>query len=222
MLQPPQWIVWNLFLAAIPAALGYATAWAIEHYSLKGKGGIPVWVWTPLILLWLAFLPNACYLLTEWRHFLLSPNSPIGFVREAAADKDRALLLYVFQQSWLFFLYTGFGLAAFALAIRPMERLLMQSKSSGGVRIIQILLLAALFLLTSLGVYLGLIVRLNSWDIVTRPLHVLAVIENSLYNPTLRKAILVFAVLLFLLYRFVDIFIDGLALRLKAAPSGKR
>lgn len=218
MLQAPQWIVWNLFLAIIPVALGYGVAWCIERYSLSGKGGVAWWVWTPLVLAWFAFLPNACYLLTEWRHFLLSPASPIGFMREAAADKDRRLLLTIFTQSWVFFLYTGVGLLAFALSIRPMERLLGKTSVPGAVRL---LLGVALFVLTSLGVYLGLIVRLNSWDILRRPLYVLDVAGAVLLVPVRLKAILVFAALLWLLYKFVDIFLDGLALRFKSAPASK-
>ena len=71
------------------------------------------------------------------------------------------------------------------------------------------------FLLTSLGVYLGLIVRLNSWDIVTRPGRVLDIAVRAVLNPLLLETILVFAFLLWLLYETVDIWVDGLMDRLR-------
>ena len=71
------------------------------------------------------------------------------------------------------------------------------------------------FLLTSLGVYLGLIIRLNSWDIATRPKHVWSILLNALGNTLVLKTVAVFALLLWLAYEIANIWADGLALRIK-------
>src|ERR1051325_7098363 len=80
MLHP---VYWNLFLAIIPVPLGYLTAWAL---SKRGeKRNLPVWLAFPIALAWLVFLPNICYLLTEWRHLLF--DAPWAGLRDRG-DSD--------------------------------------------------------------------------------------------------------------------------------------
>ena len=62
------WFVWNVFLAVIPVGLAYTIRLLVNQ-----DGTIRPMLRAPVLLLWLvwlAFLPNTCYLLTEWRHFL--------------------------------------------------------------------------------------------------------------------------------------------------------
>jgi uncharacterized membrane protein len=205
-MQTWSWIFWNLFLAAIPVGLAYLWTSCVQRYSLKRKAGVPWFFWTPLILLWLAFLPNTCYLLTEWRHFLFDAD----FVElRGAAAGSRVLMLDVARQGLFFLLYSGFGILCFLFAIRPVELLLQKTTISKAVW------MTPLFLLTSLGVYLGLILRFNSWDLITRPARIGHIILSTLSNPLLIKTILIFAVLLWLAYEIANIWADGLALRIK-------
>jgi uncharacterized membrane protein len=198
-------IGWNLFLAAIPVALGYFLLW-----GLGGKGRrriIPAWVAAPLGVIWLAFLPNTCYLLSEWRHLLIDQRW-MGVV-SAAQENDR-YAMYTLARASLFFLgYSGAGVMMFVLAVRPIERFLRTAGIS------MIVVAPFLFWLTSLGVYMGLIVRLNSWDLWNRPAHVLDVAANAVTNSTLLGSITVFAILLWALYEAVDLWVDGLADRLR-------
>jgi uncharacterized membrane protein len=204
-LQSLSWILWNLFLSAIPVGLVYLWTYGIQRYSLKRKG-IPWIVFTPFIVLWILFLPNTCYLLTEWRHFLFDPHY-VG-LREAV-ESNRALMLRVARQGLFFLCYSGFGVLCLLYAIRPAEQLLTR------LRVQKPLWMAPLFLLTSLGVYLGLIVRLNSWDFATRPAHVWRTTWVALASPRIFETIVIFAVLLWLCYEIASIWADGLALRLK-------
>jgi uncharacterized membrane protein len=203
-MQSWHWILWNLSLAAIPVVLASLLAAGAGAWTLRRKR-VPWIVWTPLALAWFAFLPNTCYLLTEWRHFLF--DSHFTGLREAA-DTNRLLMLAVARQGLFFLLYSAFGVLCFGLSIRPVERLLRQARAP--------LLLWAVpfFFLTSLGVYMGLVVRLNSWDIVTRPGHVLHVALRAMANPLLLRTIVVFAIMLWLLYEVVDIWVDGVTARL--------
>lgn len=212
MLQTPTWILYNIFLASIPVLLGYAlAAWLNRKRSKRG--------WTPLFVLvtvlltaaWLAFLPNTCYLLTEWRHYIFSPA--MADLR-AAADTNRSRLH--FASFGLFYvIYSGVGVLCFALAIRPVDRALSRRP------VPKPLLAIPFFLLLSLGVYMGLIVRLNSWDLVLRPGLVWATWMHAAETPALLRAILIFAFLLWLLYLVVDIWIDGVELRLRKRRSGR-
>ena len=67
----------------------------------------------------------------------------------------------------------------------------------------------------SLGVYLGLIERLNSWNVVNHPAYVLRVTLIALTTPHLVRVISAFAVLLWIIYQLGDVWADGMALRLR-------
>ena len=82
------------------------------------------------------------------------------------------------------------------------------------------LLAIPFFLLVSLGVYLGLIVRLNSWDLLSRPRYVADIALDAFTRPLLLKAIFVLAAFLWVLYVTVDIWLDGFQARfLKSSNS---
>lgn len=204
-MQSPNWILWNMFLSAIPVGLVYLWTYCIRHYSLKRRG-VHWLAFTPLIVLWVAFLPNTCYLLTEWRHFLFDRD----FVEmRDAAGSDRTLMLHVARQGLFFLCYSGFGVLCLLYAIRPAEQFLTK------LRVQKALWMVPLFLFTSLGVYLGLIVRLNSWEIVSRPLGVWDTTLNALSSSLVVKTVVVFAFLLWICYEIASVWADGLTLRIK-------
>ncbi len=196
-------VLWNVFLAALPVLFAGLLTAASAHFRKAGKP-FPWFVWLPLGLLWLAFLPNACYLVTEWRHFLFQ-----GFPYALQTYSGRMALIFIAKDGLFFLLYSLTGCLCFALAIRPIERLLRKAGHN------PFLWAVPFFFLVSLGVYLGLFIRLNSWNIVTHPSTVLAITVHTLSDVQLFKAIVVFGFLLFLLYEVVDIFLDGVALRLE-------
>lgn len=195
---------WNLFLAVIPVALAYALAW-----GLGGRGRqrhLPLWVCLPLALGWLAFLPNTCYLLTEWRHLLFDQRWADLL---DSGNTDRRAMLSTAKWALFFLAYSGTGVLLFALAIRPMERRLRTTGRHS------LLYAPPFFFLMSLGVYLGLIVRLNSWDIVQRPLYCWQKAMEALVNPTLLVSICVFALILWGTYEAVDLWVEGVTDRLR-------
>lgn len=63
-------LVWNLFLAWIPLWLAIPMLWLEPRRGWRGMA-----VWLGLGCLWLLFLPNAPYLLTDLIH--LSPRYPV-------------------------------------------------------------------------------------------------------------------------------------------------
>jgi len=195
-------VVWNVFLAVLPVCFAGLLTVVCERFRKAGRP-CPWFVWLPLGLCWLAFLPNACYLLTEWRHFFFQ-----GLPYAYQNYEGRAALIFIAKDSLFFLIYSLTGCLCFALAIRPVERLLRSAGAKPA------LLAAPFFFLVSLGVYLGLFIRLNSWNIVTHPDRVLAIALHTLSDIQIVKAIVVFGFLLFLLYEILDIFLDGVALRL--------
>jgi uncharacterized membrane protein len=194
-------VAWNGVLALIPVGLAYSALWVSR---LPGRPVVRRGFMAALGLAWLAFLPNTCYLLTEWRHFLFNLDVQDLFVR---SHNEPFLLAQLLGWSAFYLLYSGFGMMTFTLAIRPMESL--ASRRGAAVWFWTLPFFVAL----SLGVYLGLVVRLNTWDIFGRPAVVWRSIVQIGGHPRLAAFIVAFGVFLWLTYESIDIWIDGLAER---------
>lgn len=198
---------WNMLLAVIPVVLAYLICWMLNRSKQQRR------VWTRLFtgllaVCWLAFLPNSCYLLSEWRHFLPTGTFIDLYLNWKEAGSKEAIL-WLFADTLFYFCYTTFGMLTFTLAIRPMARL---AKSRGYPTT---LLAVPLFLLVSLGVFLGLMKRLNSWDLVTDPGVVWNKVVVILHRPWDLGFIAAFAAFLWLAFLVTDIWIDGFRLRWK-------
>ncbi|MCL5102636.1 MAG: DUF1361 domain-containing protein [Armatimonadetes bacterium] len=190
-------VIWNAFLAIIPVALAYS----IERIlGRQPRSTLSVSVAALLGLVWLGFLPNTCYLVTEWRHFLEYLDRGDLFLR---SQYDNVLLVKLCAFSLFYMLYSGFGLLAYAMAIRPISRAIQ--RLSGDPRTWAI----PLFLASSLGVYLGLVLRFNSWDLAANPAKVWNEIVEVSHRPALTLFIAGFGVFLWVCYRAVDIWIEG-------------
>jgi uncharacterized membrane protein len=205
-----QWVRWNVFLAVIPVVAAYALAFGAARWTIRSHR-VPWIAWLPLFLVWIAFLPNTCYLLTEWRHFLF--NDPIPQILRRT-DTNRESVVQIAKWGTFFILYSGVGAVCFVLSIRPVHRLLKSVGVPGW------LVGVPFFSLASLGVYLGLIVRLNSWDIIKHPGNVWNESVQSARDPTIFKLTAAFAVLLWLMYWIGDVWFDGLMGRIAKGRRG--
>lgn len=198
------WFAWNTFLAAIPVVLAHAIRRLVNNDgSIRPLLKVPVFV---LGLAWLAFLPNTCYLITEWRHFL----SIIDYGQFAArVHSNPADVILLMEITLFYFVFSGIGVLAFALAVRPIARI-------AKVRGMNLWVWGAfLFLLMSVAVYLGLVLRFNSWDLIWRPNLVWMSALELAFHPTRSLMIVIFAGILWLVYLMIDIWVDGLALRVR-------
>ncbi len=165
--------VWNIFLATLP----YFFARIFLHTSRTLFK-------TTFFLLWLLFLPNAPYLITDLIH--LRPRDPIPFQFD---------IVLFFCFSW-----TGLLLGARSLAIISQSLFRKLDSPFYNVAMYTTLLLAGI------GIYIGRYLRWNSWDIFTRPV---LVIEDSLASISSTKAlftILGYSMLLGLAYRLIPVF----------------
>lgn len=125
---------WNLFLAFIP--------WWISSY-LRQKNTLRLKD-TPLVLIWLLFLPNAPYILTDLFHLKHRPSIPLWF--------DLVLILS----------FAFLGLLVFYRSLKDMITLFKKHLSP---RVLMPVICVMLWLI-SFGLYLGRFLRLNSWDIM--------------------------------------------------------
>jgi len=146
---------WNLILAWIPY-LG--SLWA-GHIHERSPGQ-----WWKLLLpgaLWLAFFPNAPYIITDFWHLQERWPVPVWY--------DIGMLAA--------FALAGLFLAAFSLRI--MQGLI---RAYAGAALGWLFALAVVGL-GGLGVYLGRFLRWNSWDLVLHPRGVLGDVATRLAHP---------------------------------------
>ncbi len=143
-------LVWNLFLAAVP--LGLALGLSCVRQRLIGVG---------LLAGWLLFFPNAPYVFTDFIHLSPYGRAPLWF--------DVLLLAsFALTALWL-------GLVSLHLVHEWIERHV--SPLAGWA----VVLLACP--LAGFGVYLGRFGRWNSWDLLHRPVALLADVVAQLSTP---------------------------------------
>lgn len=135
-------LVWNLFLAWIPFVLAYII------YVLSWKRALLYIIVPVFSLLWLIFLPNAPYLLTDLQH-LNQPttNVPLWY--------DVLLMIW--------FSWTGMLLGVISLYLMHEVIIRAFGKTLGW------LFVFIVSALSSIGIYLGRFLRWNSWDILQAP-----------------------------------------------------
>jgi uncharacterized membrane protein len=148
-------LIWNLFLAWLP--YGFSMVAAGLHQAYKKRW----WLQLAPGLAWLAFFPNAPYLVTDLYHLEYRPPVPMWF--------DIGLIsIYAF---------TGLFLAAASL--RTMQSL-VGAYLGGWVS----WLFACLSIgLGGLGIYLGRFGRVNSWDLLLNPFRIARELAAPVLNP---------------------------------------
>jgi uncharacterized membrane protein len=148
-------IAWNLFLAWIPFVL------ALVVYARSDGAFFSGPVLAAISLLWLVFLPNAPYLVTDLKYVGSDSGVPVLY--------DVVLLT---AAAWAGLLL---GLVSLFLMHMVWQRVL-------GVLNAWAVVVVALAL-SSFGIYLGRIQRWNSWDVFTRPLSLTGQIAQGLLDP---------------------------------------
>jgi len=160
-----QWMLYNVFLALLPVIFIYL--------AVKSKSIFFRTIW---FLLWLFFLPNTLYLLTDITHFSESiEKTPAPF----------APLTVI-----LFILLMLVGVVTFLLALSTLEKFLQKKKINN-----IFLLLIIINLLVGFGIILGRVERANSWDILLHPLILLWNAYTILLYPKLLTAAFIWGII---------------------------
>lgn len=147
-------LVWNLFLAWVP----YGVTLGLRSLHDRRARSLSL---VPFFLVWLGFLPNAPYLVTDFIHLRFRDGAPLWF--------DAVMLAS--------FAWAGVGLGAASL--RGGSRI-VRARGGAWAAAAFVPLVA---LATGFGIYLGRFVRLNTWDVATRPGTVLVQVLSPLVHP---------------------------------------
>jgi uncharacterized membrane protein len=147
-------VAWNLFLAWVSLGLAVCLIRSLRRSR---------WMdWQNLVLtgLWLAFLPNAWYVLTDFIH--VSPSVEISQLY------DIVLI------SLLVVIGFSLGFASLFLVHRELLRRLSAAKSY--------LFIEAAILVASFAIYIGRDLRWNTWDVIANP-GVFINVSNRIVDP---------------------------------------
>ncbi|MFN0148120.1 MAG: DUF1361 domain-containing protein [Dehalococcoidia bacterium] len=159
-------LVWNLVLAWVPFVLAIAVYGGYRHGA---HGGYLL----ALSVLWLLFLPNAPYIVTDFVHLQYATGVPRWFDALAVGAYAATGLLLGFASLYLMQ----------AVAARTI-----------GVRLTWWWVVAVLCL-SSVGIYLGRYQRLNSWDVVRQPRRIIDMVQERLQAPFANETLLVVTLL---------------------------
>ena len=173
------YMVWNLFLAWIPLLL---IIWLLRTLKRKPWSS---WRGIGLSVLWLGFLPNSFYMVTDYIHLQDAPRIDVLY--------DAVMLTS--------FVFTGLALGFISLYLFHVE-LQKRLPEMSSARVIGFILL-----LCSIAIYLGRSLRWNTWDLFVNPAGILFDVSERIINPQAHPQMFVtvisFFVLLSVLYLFV-------------------
>ena len=168
-------LIWNLFLAYIPYFLSSSIYKNFFNTSKKIQNSF-------YGLIWLLFIPNSFYILTDFTHLHFKTT---------------------FQFSLDMLIISGFSFVGFyvgLLSIHTIRQLVIAKygNTKGNIFILTISFLSAF------GIYLGRVLRFNSWDIISKPIqlaytsiYALFSLETIIYTLQLGTIILISYILFY-------------------------
>ncbi|WP_282786984.1 DUF1361 domain-containing protein [Flavobacterium croceum] len=145
-------LVWNTFLGIIPLLIS-----SYIHFTgeLLSKTKLII-----LLLIWLVFLPNSFYIITDVVH--LPKSSKHLFWLDATIILSCAITGF----------YAGF------ISINQISQV-VQLKYAIKIQQWHLLLLA---ILSGFGIYIGRILRFNSWDIILQPTYLIETLLQQIID----------------------------------------
>ncbi|MBR9921069.1 MAG: DUF1361 domain-containing protein [Bacteroidetes bacterium] len=130
----------------------------ISRYMRPDQSGLFFW---PLFFLWLLFFPNAPYLITDFIHF------------------GESLGTTFFLELATFSLFAAAGVSLGCYSLLQVHRCLNERFNRHFTKFA----ILSIWLLSSVGIYIGRRIRFNSWDAFTRPDAVLATFVEYISQP---------------------------------------
>jgi uncharacterized membrane protein len=153
-------LVWNLFLAWLPYLAALWAAWRAGQRGATGWGLRAFGAALPALALWLLFLPNAPYLLTDLVHL---PGMSFVWWYDAGT-------------------MAAFVWAGCLLGVASLHVVAGEARARLGAPAAWAVALSAAAL-SGFGVYVGRFLRWNSWDALLRPRALAADLLLTLGDP---------------------------------------
>ncbi len=177
----PWYMAWNLFLAWVPFLLAIGLLGYIGRRHAWSE-----WLPTLLTIVWLAFLPNSFYMVSDFIHL------------NEITDPSQLLFSAVM---FMAFIATGvsLGMSSLYMVHCALRRRLTPRLSAG--------LVAVMLFICSVAIYVGRDLRWNTWDLLVDPAGMLFDISTRLVHAanygSILQVVAPFFVLLVMLYGMV-------------------
>lgn len=142
-------LIWNLFLAIIPY---YLSSSIYNNFFDKSKKIQNCFY----VIIWLLFIPNTFYILTDFTHLHFKNTFQFGL--------DLLIL-------------SSFSFAGFYVGLLSLQHVHQLTIAKYGDKIGYMFILTSSFL-SAFGIYLGRVLRFNSWDIISKPMEL---VYQSIY-----------------------------------------
>lgn len=190
-------ILWNLFLAYIPLVL---SVWLFRWSHRRSP------LWWILLVVFIAFLPNAPYILTDLIHYIKTIQRGI----------PESIIILALTPQYIVFI--GGGFQAYVMSLLNLEFYLQKI----GLEKWNNLALLIIHFLSAIGIYLGRFLRFNSWDFIAQPDELAQSLAQDLSH---KQPILAISVTFFILtglYWFTKQINLGLVLRFQEIQQQRR
>jgi uncharacterized membrane protein len=192
------WILWNLFLAFIPLVLSF---WLFRRKKISRT-----LVWWGLLIVFIIFLPNAPYMLTDIIHLIRGTRDGLSIwvIALAIIPVHLVAILGGFEAYVVSLINQGYYLKK-------------QGLSRSVVWVSEVLTHA----LCAVGIYLGRFNRFNSWDFISEPGDIIRTTVRNLISRQPAVIMLVTFVILTVFYWLMKQITLGLYLRYRYLRLGK-
>lgn len=164
-------MLWNLCLGVVPIGLMLVLLRYLKKHSWREPLSVI------MTLVWLSFLPNSFYMISDLIHLDRSPDISVLY--------DAVLLLSFLLN----------GMIAGLLSMVLLHRALLKRRLDNQAHII----MAGVILLVSFAIYLGRTLRWNSWSIITNPGGLIYDVSERVIHPFTYPQAIATTVLFFLL-----------------------
>ncbi|WP_282143767.1 DUF1361 domain-containing protein [Cellulophaga baltica] len=132
-------LLWNLFLAFLPVVFSKTLRYSQKISTSKFLSAL-------FIILWLLFIPNSPYIITDLKH----------------VDNDYGIQVFDFL---LILIFAINGLLMGVISLLDIFHLLTHKYSTKITHFV----IFSICILGGFGIFLGRFLRFNSWDIISRP-----------------------------------------------------
>lgn len=146
-------LIWNLFLAVIPYFLSSNIYANFFNPNKKIQNTISA-------IIWLLFIPNTFYILTDFTHLHFKN---------------------IFQYGLDMLIISSFSFAGFYAGLLSLHHIHQLVFAKYGSKVSNLFIVNISFL-SAFGIYIGRILRFNSWDIISKPIHLANTSIKALFN----------------------------------------
>lgn len=181
------YLIWNLFLAWIPYLISIGISFIAGRIHNRRRVRLSIII---LGFVWLLFYPNAPYILTDFIHII---KIPPYITQETSVVTNNAIVWYdIVLNSSFAFIGHLIGLISIIICQRIFSKEF--NKTIGWL-----IVFGAMFS-GGYGIYVGRFVRLNSWNIFTKPFLTTKIVISNLGNVKALLFTLSFAFFIFMTY----------------------